>query len=156
MLNRIVDGVTWAVRLFMWLGFAAMIATVALQVVARNILQTSFIWTGDVAQLLFAWLIFIGAAVGLRVGAHYRVDMIPDGRPAMQRAAEIIALAAGVCVALILLIQGWQLAQVRASADVQSLGISRFWMFAPMPVSGALMLLYLAEMVIAPREGVRP
>ncbi|WP_116134041.1 TRAP transporter small permease [Tropicimonas sp. IMCC34043] len=147
MLNRLCDRVTSVVHLAMWTAFAALIATVALQVIARNILHAPMIWTGDLAQLLFAWLIFVGAAAGLRTGAHYDVDLLPTDRPAVAIAVEAISLAAGACVAWMLVRYGWELAQVRATAQVQSLGISRFWMFLPMPVSGALMALYLVEML---------
>lgn len=146
MLNRLCDRVTVVARLLMWIGFAALIATVALQVIARNLLTTPMIWTSDLAQLLFTWLIFVGAAVGLRTGAHYDVDLLPMNRPAVARSVEIISLVAGACVSWLLIRHGWELAIVRATAEVQSLGISRFWMFLPLPVSGALMALYLLEM----------
>jgi TRAP-type C4-dicarboxylate transport system permease small subunit len=51
-------------------------------------------------------------------------------------------------VALILLVHGWTLAEIRSTGTVQSLDISRFWMFLPIPVSGALMLLFIAEWVM--------
>ncbi|MDQ0313623.1 TRAP transporter small permease [Amorphus orientalis] len=147
MLTRLCNGVVILARGLMWLGFAAMIATVALQVLARNVLGVPMIWTGDVAQLLFTWLIFVGAAVGLRSGVHYVVDLLPDNRPWMKAAADWLSLLAGVAVAYMLLRYGWMLAEVRSTGTVQSLGISRFWMFLPLPASGALMLVFLAEML---------
>lgn len=145
MLTRLCDLVTRIVTLFMWIGFLALIGAVALQVLARNILKSPLIWTSDVAQLLFVWLIFVGAAVGLRSGAHYRVDMLPAGNRGVNLLADVLSLLAGVAVAWLLLRFGWELAMVRKTATVQSLGLSRFWMFLPLPVSGALMFLYLAE-----------
>lgn len=147
MLTHLCDLLTRIVTTLMWIAFGALITTVALQVLARNVLMTPFIWTSDVAQLLFAWLIFVGAAVGLRTGAHYRVDMLPEGNRSINLLADGVALLAGFCVAWLLLRYGWELAMVRKTATVQSLGISRFWMFLPLPVSGALMLFYLVEAV---------
>lgn len=147
MLTRTCDLVTWIVRALMWIAFAALVGTVALQVLARNVLMSPLIWTSDVAQLLFAWLIFVGAAVGLRSGAHYRVDLLPENSRPLNLLADGVTLLAGTAVALILLYYGWELAMVRKTASVQSLGISRFWMILPLPVSGALMLLYLVEAV---------
>jgi TRAP-type C4-dicarboxylate transport system permease small subunit len=146
MLHRFCDRVAFVMRGLMWIAFAALIGTVALQVLARDLLQAPMIWTGDMAQLLFAWLIFVGAAVGLREGAHYVVDLLPRDRPAVQTATDAISLAAGFLVAFILLRFGWELASIRSTGSIQSLGISGFWMFLPLPVSGAVMILFLVDM----------
>ena len=75
--------------------------------------------------------------------------MLPTHRPAVGLAVEVISLAAGVCVAWILGVHGWTLANMRASGEVQSLGISRFWMYLPLPVSGWIMALFLVEQIVA-------
>lgn len=149
---RFCDGLSALVRFLTWVGFAALIITVSLQVLARNVFQVPMIWTGDVAQLLFGWLIFIGAALGFRRGAHYRVDMVPANKPLLNAMANVISFAAGLCVAWLLLRYGWELASIRATATVQSIGISRFWMFLPMPLAGALIFLYLGEMALRLRQ----
>ncbi|NIZ08506.1 TRAP transporter small permease [Pseudooceanicola sp. HF7] len=148
MLNRLCDGIAAVIRLVAWLAFAGMIATVGLQVIARNLLNAPMIWTGDLALLLFTWLIFVGAALGLRTGSHYIVDMLPTHRPAVGLAVEVISLIAGFCVAWLLGVHGWTLANMRASGEVQSLGISRFWMYLPLPVSGWLMAIFLIEQTV--------
>ncbi len=149
MLNRFCNGVSTLVEGLSWVAFALLIATVALQVLARNILKLPMIWTSDLALLLFTWLVFIGAATGLRAGAHYVVDMLPTHRPRVALAAEILSIVAGVCVVWILSVHGWTLAQMRASGEVQSLGLSRFWIYLALPVSGWIMALYLAEMIVS-------
>ncbi|MDJ0933019.1 TRAP transporter small permease subunit [Breoghania sp.] len=122
--------------MFAWVTFAALIITVGLQVLARDLLHAPMIWTGDVAQLLFTWLIFLGAAAGLRVGAHYTVDLLPMHRRFVKVATDWTGFLSGVLVAALLLRFGWELAAIRSTAVIQSLGISRFWMFLSIPVSG--------------------
>lgn len=146
MLSRLCDGVTGITRVLLWIGFATMILAVTLQVLARNVILVPMIWTSDLAQLTFTWLIFLGAAVGLRLGMHYNVDVLPHDRPGLQRVLFGIELAAGAAVSALLMMQGWKLAMMRAGADIQSLGISRMWIYLPIPVSGALMALFLVEM----------
>jgi len=148
MLNRFCDGVSGVVTTLSWMAFAALIITVALQVIARNILQLPMIWTGDLALLLFTWLIFIGAATGLRTGAHYVVDLLPMHRPPVRLFASIIAILAGTVVAWLLGTHGLTLARMRASGEIQSLGISRLWIYLALPVSGYLMALYILEMAV--------
>ncbi|RST83887.1 TRAP transporter small permease [Aquibium carbonis] len=145
MLKRFNDLVTLAVETALGVGFLALIGTVALQVVARNLLGLPFIWTLDLAQLLFSWLVFVGAAVAFRRGAHYTVDLWPENSPRIDRVLQAISLLGAVVVVFVLLRYGWNLTRIRWSGSVQSLGISRGWMFVPIPLSGALMLLFLIE-----------
>lgn len=126
-------------------GFAALIVTVGLQVLARNVLKIPLIWTGDMAQLLFGWLIFVGAACAYRRGVHYTVDLLPESWDAGRRVLDLFGFALALVVIYVLIVHGWTLAEIRRSGTVQSLGISRFWMFLPIPVSGALMLLFWVE-----------
>lgn len=147
MLERFSDAVARTAMFLMWIGFAALIATVAMQVVARNLLQMPMIWTGDLAQLLFIWLIFVGAAVGLRRGAHYTVDILPRDRAPVRLVQDALSVVAAVVVIYILIWHGWTLTQIRSSGSIQSLGISQFWSFVPMPVSGLLMALFTVEAI---------
>jgi len=148
MLSRFCDGVVRLVEAAMAAAFTALIATVALQVLARNLLHEPMIWTGDLAQLLFTWLIFIGAAVGLRKGAHYTVDLLPEHNALLNQALEWISIVAGLIIVYLLVIQGWILAELRSTGSIQSLNLSHFWTFVSMPVSGVLMLLFLVEIVV--------
>jgi TRAP-type C4-dicarboxylate transport system permease small subunit len=145
MLKRFNDVVTAAIETALGVGFLALICTVALQVVARNLLGLPFIWTLDLAQLLFSWLVFVGAAVAFRRGAHYTVDLWPENSPRIDRILQAISLLGAVVVVFVLLRYGWNLTRIRWSGSVQSLGISRGWMFVPIPLSGALMSLFLVE-----------
>ncbi len=145
LLHRLCDWMAAILRVFAWIAFAALIVTVGLQVLARNILHEPMIWTGDIAQLLFTWLIFLGAGAGLRTGSHYTVDLLPMHRPLVKAFTGWTGLISGVLVALIMLVNGWELAVIRSAAPIQSVGISRFWMYLPIPLCGAVMLLFLAE-----------
>lgn len=130
-------------------GFAGLIGVVGLQVLARNVLRAPIIWTSDLAQLLFAWAIFLGGALAWRRRAHYHVDLAPAGRPRVSAALDLLGLAAALAVGLLLLVHGWRLAALRARADVASLGLSEAWFYAALPVSGALLLVFLAERLVA-------
>jgi len=128
--------------------FFAMICAVALQVIARNILAIPILWTSDVAQLMFSWLIFVGAAIGLRQGEHYYVDLWPEGDSAARRAVTWFGLVVSVVVVFILVVNGWALSMARARGEIQSLGISRMWLYLSIPVSGVMMALFLVELAM--------
>ncbi|MEO3387951.1 TRAP transporter small permease [Mesorhizobium sp. CAU 1741] len=145
MLKRFNDVVMGATEAGLWIGFGALIITVGLQVTARNVLGLPFIWTLDLAQLLFSWIVFIGAAVAYRRGAHYTVDIWPENSPRLDFALRIVGLVAAAIVIYVLVLHGWTLTRIRWTGTVESLGISRGWMFIPIPLGGALMLLFLIE-----------
>lgn len=144
MLTRIVDAVERAVSWALAALFAALICVVALQVLARNVFEMPMIWTLDLAQLLFSWCIFVGAAVAWRRGAHYEVNLWPGSGPAaaVPRVASVIAAAAVIAV---LLVHGVRMTRIATVRESQSLGISELWFFLPIPLGAALMALFLVE-----------
>jgi len=131
-----------------WIGFLGLILTVGFQVLARNVLKLPFVWTMDLAQLLFAWLIFIGAAVAFRRGGHYAIDIFPERWTRWSAFLGGVGAAASLCVIYVLIRYGWILVEVRQTAEVQTLGITQSWFFLPIPLCGALMLLFLIENLV--------
>lgn len=148
MLRRFNMLVAATVEFGLWLGFLGLIVTVGLQVLARTILKLPLIWTPDVAQLLFSWLIFVGAALALRRNAHYTVDMLPPSWRALNAPLAILGLMVTALVVYLLVVNGYVLVSLRKSGTIQSLGISRMWQFLPIPVSGVLMALFAAETLL--------
>jgi C4-dicarboxylate transporter DctQ subunit len=67
------------------------------QVVARYVFNYSFVWALELTGVMFAWLIFIGMAYGVRVGAHIGIDAAVKALG--ERASRIVG-----CIALILCI----------------------------------------------------
>ncbi|WP_048646693.1 TRAP transporter small permease [Nitratireductor soli] len=147
MLTRISNAIVKVTEFGLWLGFLAMVVTVGLQVGARNVLKLPLIWTLDLAQLLFSWLIFIGAAVAFRRGAHYVVDLWPENWRRFRFVLEIVGVLAAAIVIYVLVVHGWTLVEIRSTSNVSTLGIAHSWMFLPMPIGGGLMLIFLIEAV---------
>lgn len=156
MIERICDAATRVAEALSGAMFLCLIVAVALQVLARNVLQAPMLWTSDVAQLLFSWLIFVGAAIGFRKGAHYAIDLLPRSNPLLQTFLDWLGVLAALAVIYILVFKGWNLTMIRSSGEIQSLGVSRLWLYLPIPVSGALMALYLVEHVRALLRGAQP
>lgn len=137
-------------RLMRWLlaiGFAGLIGVVFLQVFSRNVLQTHLIWTADLAQLLFAWCIFLGAALAFRWDAHYTLDILPARGQNARAAIDVVAHLAAMSVLMVLLTSGWTLLALRGKGISVSLGMSEFWFYLPIPVSAVLMLSFLIEKI---------
>ena len=80
---------------------SGMVVVVFLQVLSRYLLDTSLIWSEEVARLLFICLIFIGTAVLARNRNHLTVtafvDLLPDrGRHLADAAVSTVGLICAV------------------------------------------------------------
>jgi TRAP-type C4-dicarboxylate transport system permease small subunit len=128
-------------------AFATLIITVALQVLARNVLGMSMGWTLDLAQLLFAWCIFLGAAIAVRRNAHYRVELIPEHLTGVLAALGLFAFVVSMIVVGVLLWSGWTMLEVTARRHNQALGISQAWFYAAIPCGAAASAVFLLERV---------
>lgn len=79
------------------------------QVVARYVFNYSFVWALEVIGVMFAWLIFVGMAYGVRVGTHIGVDLLVRSlRPGAARVVGCIAVVLCIVYALILAWGGLQ------------------------------------------------
>lgn len=79
------------------------------QVVARYVFNYSFVWALEVTGVMFAWLIFIGMAYGVRLGTHIGVDLLVRSlRPAPARAVAAVAVVLCIVYALILAWGGFE------------------------------------------------
>ncbi|HEY2862961.1 MAG TPA: TRAP transporter small permease [Casimicrobiaceae bacterium] len=90
----------WFETIEEWL-ISALLAVMTLvtfgQVIARYVFNYSFVWALELVTFLFAALIFLGMAYGVRVGAHIGVDALVKtlGR---RNARRVSAIAAVLCV----------------------------------------------------------
>ena len=76
---------------------AVMTSIVFLQVIARYVFNYSFTWALETVTYLFAGLIFLGMAYGVRVGAHIGIDLLVKSLgPLGARIAG--AIAAALCI----------------------------------------------------------
>lgn len=127
-------------------AFAALIVVVFLQVFARNVLAIPLVWTLDLAQLLFSWCIFLGAAVALRWDAHYALDLVPAHWRTATAALRVVAHLGAAVVIAVLGVSGWAFTQIGLNRFAASLGISEFWFFLPIPLGALAMAAFLAEL----------
>ena len=76
------------------------IATLLLfaNVVARYVFESGFTWALETVQYLFAWVVLIGAAHGIKTGVHLGIDVLT--RKFSLKAQRYVALLAlAVCLA---------------------------------------------------------
>lgn len=60
-------------------------------VLTRYVTEQPAAWSGEVAGIAFAWLVFVGAAAGVKHGAHMAIDMLVVRLPRPLRRAVMLA-----------------------------------------------------------------
>ena len=84
---------------------AAMTLIIFGQVIARYVFNYSFVWALELVTYLFAGLIFLGMAYGVRVGAHIGIDaLVKSLGPRTSRVVGTLAAALCVAYAAIVLV----------------------------------------------------
>jgi TRAP-type C4-dicarboxylate transport system permease small subunit len=87
------------------LSVAVLVIPVSLQIFSRfTSLIPHYIWTEEMARLMFIWMIMIGAMVGVRESSHFVVDVWPSARG---RVAAVLNLIASACVLAFALVFVW-------------------------------------------------
>ena len=57
--------------------FIAILVLVNFQILCRFVLSISVPWTEEVSRLIFIWLAYLGAAIGMREGTLIVIDTLP-------------------------------------------------------------------------------
>ena len=127
--------------------FAVMIADIFLQVIARNILHLALTWTPDIAQLMFSWTVFLGAAAAIRRGAHYHLDLLPRHFKVGNAVLMMTCHLGAVFVVGILLLNGWEFLGLGMTRSPQALPMTEFWFFLPIPLGALIMACFLMELI---------
>jgi TRAP-type C4-dicarboxylate transport system permease small subunit len=122
---------------------AVLVADVFLGVWSRYVMRATFQWYDEVARLCFVWMIFLGAALAVRRGGHFRLHLVIDrlGVTARRRVDIVVTLIV-IAFAAVLVAGGIAIAPLARRQVTDSLEISMLWFYGALPVGGALMIVY--------------
>ena len=113
------------------------------QIFFRYVLNSSILWSEEVATWCLVWLVFIGSAVIMRRWEHIHIPMLIQWLPLGTRPGVIVfaKLATGVAAAL-LAYYGlqWVLGPVHIRS--QASGINTRWIKLAVPLGAGLMTLF--------------
>lgn len=123
-----------------------MTAIISYQVIARYFFNDSPAWSERLSLVLLGYLVFFGAAVGVHERFHIRIDALRNAVPkVMGKSFDVIANLAVAIAGLVMVIAGWELTTTLWEFDIPSLGLPRGLALLPIPVSGALIILFALE-----------
>jgi TRAP-type transport system small permease protein len=135
-LGNLVEGILLAMMVVLCVD-------VFLGVFSRYVLVRTFTWYDEIARLLFVWIVFLGAAVGVKRSAHFRLHLVVDRfPPALQRVAAVFGTLAVMGFGWILIQQGWKLVELGQFQQTPVMGLSKQYVYLSVPVGGALVILF--------------
>lgn len=140
MLRRAASHVVEGVLLLL---MVALCVDVFLGVFSRYVMGRTFTWYDEIARLLFVWIVFLGAAVGIRRGAHFRLHLLVDRfPPRTRRAVHVLGVLVLMGFGLLLIQEGWKLVQLGEYQRTPVMGLSKQYVYASVPAGGVLTILY--------------
>lgn len=118
-----------------------LVGLVFMEVVLRSIGYPTT-WSVGIAQLLFIWLIFIGANQALRNDNHVGVDLITEMLP--KKVQQYIEFVMYLIIALFLLgmiVYGSMMVYLNTGRIISGTSVGYYFITLSMPVGGLLMLM---------------
>ena len=102
-----------------------------------------FFWVEEIGEYALAWLTFIGAAIGIRRGTHFAVQLVVERFPAGLRRAVyaghyVILITFGALVAVF----GWQVSELNSQSFSPALDLNLRWLYLSAVVGGILIVVY--------------
>ena len=135
-LSQIVEGLLLVMMVVLCLD-------VFLGVFSRYVMARTFTWYDEIARLLFVWIVFLGAAVGVRRSAHFRLHLVLDRfPPGLGRVAHVVGVLVVMGFGLLMIQQGWKLVELGQFQRTPVMGLSKQYVYASVPAGGALIILY--------------
>ncbi|MEL6280832.1 MAG: TRAP transporter small permease [Pseudomonadota bacterium] len=141
-LNR--NAERWALLVF----YTMLVATMAVEVVRREVFAYSSIWGEEIVRYAFIYLAWIGAAAAVRERAHIRIDVLlayvgPRLKALLYIFGDLVML--GVAILAVY----WSFETVSVSWKFGSvshgLRVSMVWFLAAVPLGFSLMLFRLLQ-----------
>lgn len=149
-LRRAMDALYWACATIAGSALVVISLVVPWGVYTRYVLDSAASWPEPMAILLSIVLTFFGAAVCYRSGVHMRVTVARDLLPPRgRRIVDLIAEALMAAISIFMIVWGGRLVaatwyQVIAEFPFLSVGLT----YLPIPVGGAVTLLFVAERLL--------
>jgi len=140
MLKRILsNAVEWICLILM----VVLSIDLLLGVFSRYVLVKTFTWYDEIARGCFVWLTMLGAAVGVKRQAHFRLHIIVDRlTPQLRQSAVILLPLVVIIFAGVLIYQGLVFLELGKFQQTPVMGLPKTWIYVSIPIGGALMILY--------------
>ncbi|MFB3817267.1 MAG: TRAP transporter small permease [Candidatus Methylomirabilales bacterium] len=139
-LSEAVDRAVWLLAVPVGL---ATILIVFFEVLMRYVFRAPLITSVEISRIGFVWSCFLGAALGVKRARHIRFVFLLERLPAAGR--RVLGTAVSLACTgffLVVLVQGASMVQRVADTYFPALGLSQLWLYLPLPLTAACMLVH--------------
>jgi TRAP-type C4-dicarboxylate transport system permease small subunit len=155
-LQRLSDWIDAATRFLAVPIGVATILIVFFEVLMRYVFRAPLVTSVELARLGFVWSCFLGAALGVKRGAHIRFVFFLEKCGSLGGALLRLGVSL-LCSAFFgfLVLKGVEMTQRVYDTFFPALGFSQLWLYLPLPVSAAVMLIHGIAFVVADVAALR-
>jgi TRAP-type C4-dicarboxylate transport system permease small subunit len=125
--------------------FTVMCASVIIGVFDRFIMGMGLPWPEELARFLFIWASLLSAVAVTKKKHHYMVDFFTKRLFVSEKGKHLLQISVNVicCAVLVIIVyKGIELTSVMSGNISPALSIPMGWIFASVPVCGAMMLIF--------------
>lgn len=140
---RLTDYLNKFIGWVLFIILAIMSVLISWQVFSRFVVGSSLTFSEEASRFLMIWLTMLGAAYAIRDGSLIAIDFLENkfkGSVSGKVLKVIMSCLASVFY-IILIVQGYEMAQSVAFQTAPTTGVSMFWPMLAIPVGGFFMLL---------------
>lgn len=142
-MQRVAEAVAAIVGAVVVALFSTLMTLTLLQVVNRYLLGFQLFWTEEVIRLLLVWTVLLATPLTLYRREEIKVDLLRFPSATLNRAKIAVAATCSVVFCIVLAKYGWDFTERSLNGRSITLGISRAWFYAPIPIGAALSVLAL-------------
>lgn len=116
-----------------------------------------YIWTEEASRFCFIWVVLLGAAIAVREGAHFTIDVLPQRMPEwLTRFVLVAGLLVIAVIGVLMVLGGLRFVEIGLGRISTTSGIRLAWVYAAIPVSGFSMLIFTVEKLVWAVRGGQP
>ena len=142
--DRFLNFISAVVRYVILVMTSCIFIIVLFTVFSRYLFNYVASWSEEVPRYLLVWIGFLGAALAVRQNEHIGFDYIFNKLPPTGQKILALLLNLGiVIIGLIMLVYGIDFVKQFGGDWMESIPFTNIWFYISLPVSGALILLYI-------------
>ena len=145
-LDRVLERITAVVKWVMIIMTCVIFFITTFTVFTRYLINYVPSWSEEIPRYLLVWITYLGAALAIKYKEHISLDVFFNLLPLKARQVGHLFLNGLIAiVAVIMVFYGIGLVNHFGDDKMESIPLTNFWLYLVMPISGTLMLLYLAQ-----------
>lgn len=149
MWNKVVQVIDRIGYTILVLSTSLMIISTFSQVIFRYFFNHPLYWSEEVSRYSFVWIVFVGAAIAVKQGAHIGVDYFVKKLSFRFKALLALSINCGIIVFLILVIfQSILVVKVNMSQFSPAIRIPMGIVYLAIPVGFTMMMAYFFALSI--------